>query len=257
MNKTQIKILIDLALASGKIACKYFDNNVLEINKKSDNSPVTKADKEISELIKKCLEKNFKDISIICEEGQNREVKGNKFWLIDPIDGTKGFIAKKNEFTINIAFIENNIPVFGLIYAPKILDAPLYYTDEKQNLICYYTKKNEFRKVRNINETSQITKIISSKRSTDEEIIKYITNNFSKIDISKIQISKMSSSFKFCKIIERKADLLFCLKPTMEWDSAAGHALILANGKKVLNLNHEKLYYKKSKFSNNGFIVTP
>lgn len=256
MDKTQIKILVDIGLKSGEIALKYFNLESLEVSRKSDNSEVTKADHEISQFIYQQLKKNFPEICVICEEGQNRDIKSNKFWLIDPIDGTKEFIAKRNEFTVNIALIENNIPIFGLIYAPKISGAPLYYIDENQNLVRYLVEKNEIKIIKNTKiKNPEIKRILSSRRSKNEEIMEYLKNNFPQINLGEITITKASSSFKFCKMIENEADLSLSLKPTMEWDSAAGHALILAAKGRVLNLAKEPLIYRKERFANNGFIV--
>jgi 3'(2'), 5'-bisphosphate nucleotidase len=257
LDKKQIKILIDIALKSGEIALEYFDHHDLDIQTKDDDTPVTKADKIISSFIAEELSKNFPDICIICEEGQNRHIKGERFWLIDPIDGTKSFIAKENEFTVNIALIENKIPIFGLIYAPKIPDSPLYYTDENQNLVRYLVAKNQTQIIqKNEKNNSKITRIISSKRSTNAEIMEYLADNFKEIDLAKIEITKLASSFKFCRMVEGEFDLFLSLKTTMEWDIGAGHALILANNKKLLTLDKsQELSYHKNGFINNGFVV--
>jgi 3'(2'), 5'-bisphosphate nucleotidase len=256
MNKIQIKKLIEVAIKSGEIALEYFYDKDLAIDKKIDNSPVTKADKEISNLISVFLEENFKDISIICEEGRNRNIKGNKFWLIDPIDGTRGFIAKKDEFTINIALIENNTPIFGLIYAPRMPGSPLYYIDENKDLICLSVKGGTQKIINKENRTDRkITRVVSSKRSSNEDVVEYIRSNFQEVDTANLLISRMSSSFKFCEILDDKADLFLNINPTMEWDSAAGHALILAKGGKVLGLNKSDLLYNKKSFINSGFVV--
>lgn len=256
MDKTQIKILIDLALKSGEIAQKYFEQTNLNVDKKSDNSPVTLADKEISQLIHKTLEKEFPNISIICEEAKNRIVTNDKFWLIDPIDGTSEFIKKTQQFTINIALIENKTPVFGLIYAPKIPNAPLYYVNEAKELIRFDVRDNKLTKITK-KTPKKIQKIITSKRCQEEDILKYVKDNFKDdIDKANLEVIKLSSSFKFCEIIEGRADLLLNQKPTMEWDTAAGHALILANGGKVISLdNKNELKYNKENFINSGFIT--
>lgn len=256
MDKTQIKILIDIVIESGKIALKYFNYNDIKVDRKSDNTVVTKADREISHFIGNQLRKYFPEICIICEEGDNRTIKNNKFWLIDPIDGTKDFIAKKNEFTINIGLIENNTPTFGIIYCPKIENSPLYYTDENGNVIRYLVQNNEISQIEQGKENEgNIKTILSSKRATKDEINQYLKDHFSDINLEEINIIKASSSFKFCQMLENKADLFLSLKPTMEWDSAAGHALILAAKGQVLNLDKEPLLYKKENFANQGFIV--
>ena len=255
MNKTQIKTLIEIALECGEIALKYFDQSELVIDKKSDNSPVTKADQEISNFIKLELERHFPDISIICEEGINRKIGSNKFWLIDPIDGTKEFIRKTPYFTINIGLIEDNQPVFGLIYAPKISGSPLYYIDGNGHLMRLLVETGELTQITNNSKTA-VKKIISSKRSSDAEVLEFVKNNFAEIDCDKIEITKMSSSLKFCEFIKGKADLFLSLNSTMEWDTAAGHALVLAAGAKVFNLDQKsELTYNKAGFINKGFIA--
>lgn len=257
MDKTQIKILVDIALKSGAIALEYFENDDLDIQHKHDDTPVTKADKIISKYIEEQLGKHFPGICIICEEGQNRHIKSNKFWLIDPIDGTKSFIRKEKEFTVNIALIENKKPIFGLIYAPKIEDSPLYYTDENQNLVKFTVKKNHTQILqKNQKNDSETIRIISSTRSSDAQIAQYLSINFPEIDQSKIAITKMASSYKFCEIVEGKFDLFLSLRTTMEWDIGAGHALVLANNRKLLTLDRSaELGYHKHEFVNDGFVV--
>lgn len=257
MNKTQIKIITDIVIKAGEIALKYFNKSDLNVERKADNSPVTKADKLISELISNGLKKNFPDIPIICEERKNREINGNKFWLIDPIDGTKSFIKKEKEFTVNIALIEDKKPIFGVIYAPKIIDSPMYYIDENQNLVRFLVNKNLSKTMESdLRIKEENIKIISSHRANDDEIIDYIKKSFHEIDPEKVEIIKMSSSFKFCQMIEGKADIFLSLKPTMEWDTAAGHALMLANNKKVFTLSRNReLQYQKDDLVNKGCVV--
>jgi len=256
MNKKEIQLLIDIVLKSGDIALEYFNNINIEVQIKPDKSPVTEADKKISDLIKKTLENNFADISIICEENKNRTISHDKFWLIDPIDGTKDFINKRNEFTINIGLIKNNIPIFGILYAPKMPNSPLYYIDENNKLICFEVKNNKFREIKNSkNIDNNIIKIVTSKRCKNEDILLYLSQNFPKISHDKIEIQHMSSSFKFCELLEEKADIFLNLEPTMEWDTAAGHALAINKKIIVLNLGKTLLKYNKELFKNTGFAA--
>jgi 3'(2'), 5'-bisphosphate nucleotidase len=256
MNKKEIQLLINVVLESGEIALDYFNDKNIKVTKKTDNSPVTQADKKISKLIKETLTKNFPEISIICEENKNRSIIGDTFWLIDPIDGTKDFINKRNEFTINIGLIKNNIPIFGIVYAPKMPNAPLYYIDENKKLICFEVLNN---KKREINPSKVIKKdkitIVTSKRCKNETINSYLQDNFPKINVSKIEVKHISSSFKFCELIEDRTDIFLNLEPTMEWDTAAGHALAIANQAITLNPDKTLLRYNKIDLKNNGFIA--
>ncbi len=243
-------------MKSGDIALEYFNNIDIEVQTKPDKSPVTAADKKISALIRETLENNFQIFQLYVKKSKNRKISHDKFWLIDPIDGTKDFINKRNEFTINIGLIKNNIPVFGILYAPKIPNSPLYYIDENNKLICFEVKNNKLREVKNSkNINKNIIRIVTSKRCKNEDILLYLGQNFPKIPHDKIEIQHISSSFKFCQLLEEKADIFLNLEPTMEWDSAAGHALAINQKIIVLNPNKTLLKYNKESFKNDGFIA--
>jgi 3'(2'), 5'-bisphosphate nucleotidase len=257
LNQYQIKSIVKIALEAGKIAMKYFRSNNLNLRNKPDNTPLTIADSLISELIFKGLSIITPDIPIICEEGKNRDFGKNSndrtFWLIDPIDGTSSFSIGDPEFTINIGLIKNKKPIFGVIFAPAIANSPFYYIDENGKLIKYcvhnHTNREFFATKRNENNNV----IIASKRSADSDILKHFPSN-TKIK-HPITLYKVSSSLKFLYLIEGKADLYLHLRKSMEWDIAAGQALLEAAGGEIINLDGSEFLYEKADLVNQPFLA--
>lgn len=254
LNKNEINLLIDLAKEAGKIAMSHFGSKNLQINRKSDDSPVTNADIEISKFIERNLKKNFPEIDIICEEGQNRKISNNKFWLIDPIDGTKSFARTDPEFTVNIGLVEGNKPIFGIIFAPALPEAPLYYNNENGKTVRLLTGTNHHEILTKKPRNDEQFIIISGSEHNSAELISYIKNNLK--SEQNLKIDKVSSSLKFCYIIENKADLYLHFRRSMEWDTAAGQALILGCGGVVMDIDYKKeLEYRKENFINHSFLA--
>lgn len=283
LNQSQIKSIVKIAVQAGEIAMSYFGGNNLNIRKKSDDSPLTIADSLISELIYKGLKNIAPKIPVICEEGENRDFGDGTFWLIDPIDGTISFAQNDPEFTINIALIHNKKPVFGLIFAPAIDGLPFYYTDENGVLIRYFVEeeRGEIFVVQKRNEQDFL--VVSSKRSSDVDILDYINSHLSachpreggdlevKTKLGSrlgprfrgddklgelVTIKKVSSSFKFLYLIEGKADLYLHLRRSMEWDIAAGQALLEAAGGRIINLDGSEFLYEKVGLVNKPFLAS-
>lgn len=256
LSQSEIKSILNTALKAGEIAMLYFGDQNLKITTKIDHSPLTEADSLISQLINNDLKKLFPNIPVICEEGKNRDFGDGIFWLIDPIDGTNSFAEHNPEFTINIALIKNKIPIFGLIYAPAITNKPLYYVDENHHLAKYIdNNRSEVIDITQPKNSKNFT-VISSKRSQDWDILGYLNDNFTdKILDKKVIINKVSSSLKFCYFLDGKADLYLHLRPSMEWDIGAGHALLLAAGFKLVNLDGSEFLYQKNDLTNKPFLV--
>jgi 3'(2'), 5'-bisphosphate nucleotidase len=253
LNQYQIKSIVKIALEAGEIAMSYFGGDNLNIQKKSDDSPLTIADSLISELIFKGLKNIAPNIPVICEEGQNRDFGDGTFWLIDPIDGTISFAQNDPEFTINIALIKNKKPIFGLIFAPAIADLPFYYTDKNGDLVKYFVqdKKAEIFTVQKRIEKDFV--VVASKRSSDADILDYFSSSPKTDKI--ITLYKVSSSLKFICLIEGKADLYLHLRRSMEWDIAAGQALLEALGGKIINLDESEFVYEKAGLVNQPFLA--
>lgn len=244
MDKILIKKIKNLIVEAGDIALKTKQNN-LKIEWKSDNTPVTNADKEISLFIFNALSILTPNTAVICEERELVPIDKNKpFWLIDPIDGTRSFIKGKNNFTVNIALVDKQIASYGFIYQPNT--ERLYFTDENKNFFI-----------------EQKGKTIEPKTHTDDGFIAVVSsshfNRPTKDYLKNNQFSKVlsiPSSLKLCMIAEGAADVFPKFGTTMEWDIAAGDAMIRASGGMLSFGSGEQMIYGKDNFKNPHFIAT-
>jgi len=190
----------------------------------------------------------YPDIPMLSEEGKSipyEERKGwGLFWLIDPLDGTKEFIKKNGEFTVNIALISDGAPVLGVVYAP-ILN------------LCYYAKSGEGAYkdgVRLPCAKSDVFTVVASKSHNNEETEKFIESM--KKECPNLQTKSIGSSLKLCLVAEGVADIYPRVAPTMEWDTAAAHAIVRESGKKVVDFStREELSYNKENLLNPSFLV--
>jgi len=240
--------ILNVAKEAGKEILKIY-NQDFEVEYKDDKSPLTIADKTSHNIIVEGLEKY--NLPILSEEGKNISYETRKnwelFWVIDPLDGTKEFIKKNGEFTINIALIYKNEPVFGVVYAPVL--EWMYFNDnenaskiEKDKLIKLPMKRDDEKFI-----------IVASKSHLTEETKKFIDNL--ETDKEKELISK-GSSLKLCMVAEGIADIYPRLAPTMEWDTAAADAIVRKAGKNVYKANTTKsITYNKENLLNPYFIV--
>ncbi|NOX66679.1 MAG: 3'(2'),5'-bisphosphate nucleotidase CysQ [Chlorobi bacterium] len=247
ITKNDINYLIDLSVKAGKAILDIYNSEDFGVEIKSDNSPLTKADKASNEIIEKGLKKLFPDIPILSEEGKEipfEERKDwEKFWLVDPLDGTKEFIKRNGEFTVNIALIENNIPAFGVIYVP--VTGEIYYggpnygswKDNHQVFVSKKTPQDEL-------------SVVQSRSHSGEEESEFYSNYKIKESLSK------GSSLKICLVAEGKAEIYFRSGPTWEWDTGAGHAILLGAGGYFVNKDRSELVYNKEVIKNFGFIVS-
>lgn len=234
---TFVKPIIDIITSAGEIILQYYDGEI-ETTLKADNSPVTKADIAANEYIISKLKK-ISNITIISEEEINQAVSLNQtFWLVDPLDGTKSFIKHTDEFTVNIGLIKNQIPVFGAVYVPVTKE--LYYTGEDGKA---YKKvadeSSQLISVRDIPEDGMT--VVASKSHITNETKAYIE----KLPVK--DFKSASSSLKFCLLAEGKADIYPRFGLTMEWDTAAAHAILLAAGGSLEKTDGSKFIYAKTR----------
>jgi 3'(2'), 5'-bisphosphate nucleotidase len=228
-----IEPLINISLVAGEILMKHFKSGV-EVTSKDDSSPVTKADIEADSFINSEIIK-ISNIPVISEEGKNIVNSGvKKYFLVDPLDGTKSFIKGEEDFTVNIGLIENKTPILGFIYKPVTKE--LYYT---KNNSSFYKRGNEPEiEIRCAGKPSDNKfKVIASKSHLDENTKAYIE----KLEVK--DFIKASSSLKFCKLAEGFADIYPRFAPTMQWDTAAGHAILNNAGGSVIKPNGENFEY--------------
>lgn len=228
-----IKAVNDVAIAAGKIVMEIYQRD-FGVYEKEDCSPLTEADLSANDYITDALKKLTPDIPILSEESAN-EVSGanrsrwSKFWLVDPLDGTKEFIKKNGEFTVNIALIENGEPVFGVVHAPAL--SVTYWGDINNGAF----KIDENGQEKRISTASRLDKsekcvwrVVGSRSHASVDFESFVKN------IPCVELISMGSSLKLCLVAEGKADLYPRLGPTCEWDTAAAHAIVNAAGGKVL-----------------------
>lgn len=244
------------ALQAGKAILEVYTSGDFGVEMKSNQSPLTLADKAAHAIIASNLEET--GLPILSEEGSDIPYGDRKnweyFWLVDPLDGTKEFIKRNGEFTVNIALMHSNIPVAGVIYAPY-LDV-LYFGSEEmgsykiekdeQVQLPFMTKK---RSLQELQQKEHIT-VVASKSHLNEETKSFI-NQFKNANFS-----SMGSSLKLMLLAEGVADIYPRIAPTMEWDTAAGHAILRSLNMGVYHTDLQtELSYNKEDLLNPSFIA--
>jgi 3'(2'), 5'-bisphosphate nucleotidase len=251
LNQIDIQNIVTIAKEAGGAIMQVYKQD-FEVEYKQDSSPLTLADKKANDIIEDGLNQLSVNFPILSEEGKEilyEERKGwEYFWLIDPLDGTKEFVKKNGEFTVNIALIHKDTAVLGVVYVPA-LD------------ICYWAKQDEgaFKDGQKLPlktaDQRNTYKVIASRSHMSDETQEFINA----IDTNKDkELISIGSSLKICLVAEGEADIYPRLAPTMEWDTGAAHAIINETGKslqKYKNDKYSKHKYNKESLTNNWFIV--
>ncbi|MCU7796893.1 MAG: 3'(2'),5'-bisphosphate nucleotidase CysQ [Candidatus Thiodiazotropha sp. (ex Myrtea spinifera)] len=242
--------LLQLAREAGDEILKIY-NTEFEVERKQDNSPLTTADLAAHKLIVSTLERLTPEIPVLSEESAkipfDTRQQWQRYWLIDPLDGTREFVKRNGEFTVNIALIENHEPTLGVVYAP-VLDK-LYYGISGQG-----AWKQEGRQaageIQVVNQRRQPTVVAGSRSHAGDSLIRFLDN------LGEHELVSMGSSLKLCLVAEGEADLYPRLGPTSEWDTAAAQAVVEAAGGKVTTLDLQPLRYNtKDSLLNPQFFV--
>jgi 3'(2'), 5'-bisphosphate nucleotidase len=262
MEKTY-NIAIKASLEAGKRILEIYNTDDFQVTEKSDHSPLTKADKAAHNIIVSYLEGT--GIPILSEEGRDIPYKERKswtkFWLVDPLDGTKEFIKRNGEFTVNIALIENGKPIFGVVYAPVLKDLYVGIVGEGAWLLSNQDDDVEIDQIRiNGNRlpaprtAHRAYRLIASRSHMSQETTDYIETL--KSEHPQIEILSKGSSLKLCLVASGEADEYPRLGPTMEWDIGAAHAVVAGAGKTVKIFGStEDLKYNKEDLLNPYFLV--
>ncbi len=245
--------ILDISKAAGNaILGIYYDEALSrEVESKADNSPLTLADKASNQVIVDGLKEYFPDIPVLSEEGRTinyeERKKWSRFWLVDPLDGTKEFIKRNGEFTVNIALIEDGFPILGVIYAPV---PDVLYIGDAGNMISYKITGNEDRVDLKVNHKKGNRIAVGSRSHASQEEADLLNQYDVKDTIS------VGSSLKFCMVAEGKADIYYRHGPTMEWDTAAGQAIVESAGGSVQTFSTGKRFgYNKENLLNGSFLV--
>ena len=244
--KNTTEQLIDTFLEAGKIA-KEISQRGVKVTIKSDKSPVTDADLAVDKILTVKIKKLTPSIPVISEETVNLNIKNSSktFWLIDPIDGTKDYINKKDEYTLNAALIINFKPAIGIVYAPA-----------KNRIFFSYGKDHAFE----INNEKKI--VLNCKKVNNNEIIGLENSGTTPSEVLKIykkykvsRTVKMSSSIKFCILASGEADIYAANARAFEWDIAAGHTILEHAGGSITTQEGENILYGKENYKNLGIIA--
>jgi 3'(2'), 5'-bisphosphate nucleotidase len=261
-KRNNLDIAILAALEAGRAIMEIYENEDFSVEFKSDNSPLTKADLASHDIICNKLKQN--GIPILSEEGKDRPYTERKnwdqLWIVDPIDGTKEFIKRNGEFTVNIALVENQIPILGVIYVPAL--QTLYFAGRSigsfkldsvdfTNSLEYIYLNAVSLPIRSGREKYTI---VASRSHLSPETVNFIEE----IQLEKGDVDTISkgSSLKLCMVAEGTANCYPRFAPTMEWDTAAGHAICKYAGFKVDDwILKKEMLYNKENLLNNWFLV--
>ena len=248
------RVMRRLALEAGEKIMEIYNAPDFEVKTKSDASPVTEADEAANALISAGLRAAFPDEALVTEEqaaSHSQDVR--TFLVVDPLDGTKEFVQRRGDFTVNIAYVLDGSPVRGVVYAPA--KERLFYTDKGGNAveeIGPFDKDTvgENHRLRVSRPDNSGLMVVASKSHRDQATDKYIAKYSVK------DMRSAGSSLKFCLVATAEADFYPRLGRTMEWDTAAGHAVLVGAGGDVVRFdNLQPLRYGKAGFENPFFIA--
>ncbi|WP_289117384.1 3'(2'),5'-bisphosphate nucleotidase CysQ [uncultured Idiomarina sp.] len=238
-----------IARDAGAAIMDVYESDDFNVQQKGDDSPLTKADLAAHKVICESLRALETQYPIISEESSDISWEQRKhwcrYWLVDPLDGTKEFIKRNGEFTVNIALIEKGVPVMGVVYAP-VLDA--MYTGERDQGAFLNDKP-----IKVAAEAQATLRVVGSRSHPSQD-----TTDWLDALGKPYEMVPMGSSLKICLVAEGEADIYPRLGPTCEWDTAAAHAVLSAAGGDITTINGDPLLYnQKDDYLNPHFIARP
>ena len=249
IDEILLQEVVEIAKKAGEAIMTVYETD-FSVQIKDDASPVTIADKKANAIIEKGLYRINDSIPVLSEEGldviYSERKKWDVFWIVDPLDGTKDFIKKNDEFTVNIALIEKDTPVFGVVYAPAL---DLLFWGSKQTGAWKKDAQNKEEKIFIANQIFDKIKIASSRSHPSKKMKQFL------LQFKNYELLPMGSSLKICLVANGTVHLYPRLGPTMEWDTAAAHAILKYAGGEMINIeNNYPLRYNKEELLNPEFI---
>lgn len=257
-HPSMMTVMTDLALAGGRAIMEIYDKGTVDADTKADNSPVTAADLAADAVICAGLAQHFEHIPIVTEEASasHQQTGLDRFFLVDPLDGTKEFIQRRGDFTVNIALIEGGVPTAGVVYAPakdrlfRTRDGGDGAWAEELAVHDFLATDDPVRLVLSQPDNAAL-KVVASKSHRDAQTDAFINQ------LQVAETKSAGSSLKFCLLAAGEADLYPRFGRTMEWDTAAGHAVLRAAGGTVLDAaSRTPLLYGKAGWENPHFLAT-
>lgn len=249
-----LDILEGAAVAAGKAILDVYHAGP-EVSYKADSSPVTDADESAEKIILDILAAAFPDIPVVAEEavaaGHVPDIEGKSFFLVDPLDGTKEFVCRNDDFTVNIALIEKGEPVAGVVYAPAL--GILYAANRNKAKKAVVTGQYDVGPPTIIGCRSRGDRLVAlaSKHHNSQETVAYLTEH------GITDYEAIGSSLKFCLLAEGLADIYPRLSRTMEWDTAAGDAVLRAAGGETVTMDGNPLTYGKRNQASDADFANP
>ena len=254
---------IKAAIAGGREIMEVYKTD-FQVAHKADESPLTEADRRAHHAIKAHLD--YTQAPMLSEEGAEIPYEERKnweaFWMVDPLDGTKEFVKRNGEFTVNIAWIGAGVPVMGIIFVPVLQELYVGWMGKgaywlKTNSVCSWEEiQREGTAIPKTSETNKAFTVVGSRSHMSPETEAFM--NGLKEEHGTIEVLSRGSSLKLCMVAEGKAQVYPRFAPTMEWDTAAGHAICRAAGFRVTHHNADtELQYNKPNLLNPWFIVQP
>ncbi|WP_417291561.1 3'(2'),5'-bisphosphate nucleotidase CysQ [Corallibacter sp.] len=259
-----LKTAIEASLEAGKVIMQVYDT-AFDVEIKDDKSPLTEADKKANNVINSYLIPT--ETPIISEENKQTDYAVRKTWetcwVVDPVDGTKEFIKRNGEFTVNIALVTNGKPVLGVIYVPAV--KTIYFANVENNEAFKADLDAHDTTIETIVELAKPLKpkknnsdkveVVGSRSHMNQDTLDFVESL--KADGKEVEIVSKGSSLKFCLVAEGNADVYPRYAPTMEWDTAAGQAICNAVGLQVISKETNKpLAYNKENLLNSYFLVS-
>lgn len=238
----------DIADQAGRAILDVYHGNI-EVEHKEDDSPLTAADLAAHDVIQKGLSELSPDIPQLSEEGSDiafeTRQQWSRYWLIDPLDGTKEFINRNGQFTVNIALIEDGIPVLGVVLAPDLETS--WYAAE--SIGAYKSTHEGDQKLATVTANTNCPRVLTSKSHRGEDVDALLAR------MPDFEPISMGSSLKFCVIAEGEADFYPRLGPTSEWDTGAGHAILRIAGGDVIDTDGSHLRYNQKESILNPYFL--
>ncbi len=251
-----LEVMISAAIEAGRAVCAVYHSD-FEVRTKQDESPVTAADHAAEAVILGRLRAAAPGIPVVAEEevaAGRVPATGGEFFLVDPLDGTKEFIQRRGEFTVNVALVRDGAPVLGVVYGPAVSRLFVGNVATRRALRSEQSPDDAHRapqtEIHVRTPPAAGLTVVASRSHLNAETDQYLR----RLKIS--SLVSIGSSLKFCLIAAGEADVYPRLGPTMEWDTAAGHAVLAAAGGTVINLDGSAFRYGKPEFRNPSFIAT-
>lgn len=239
-----------IAHEAGQVILRFY-NDGIDVATKVDGSPVTQADQAAEAVIVPALHHLLPGVPVVAEEamsaGHKPDISGGRFWLVDPLDGTKEFISRNGEFTVNIALIENGVPVLGVVYAPATGDM---YAAAGPGTAVHCAEGRHDHPIAVRNPPPDGLTVVASRSHGNGSVLDDFLGKYTVKD----RVS-CGSSLKFCTVASGKADLYPRFGPTSEWDTAAGHAVLIGAGGRVEQSDGSPLVYGKDDILNPHFVA--